>query len=81
MPDHSQDHDLLIQIDTKLGRALADIKDLKDGTNEKIANLENSRAGTKEVSELRKRVMWLERIAYMGMGVLYAIEFWFHIKH
>lgn len=40
MTEVINDHDLLIEINTTLKRAVQDIKDLKDGTSDKIANHE-----------------------------------------
>jgi len=80
MPDPLQDHDLLVIIDTKLERALADIKDLKDGTSSNITNLQNDKADKADINRLWKRVTNLERIAYMGLGLLYAVEIYYRLR-
>ena len=36
----NNDHDLLIRLEAKLDQVILDVKDLKDGTTMKIANLE-----------------------------------------
>lgn len=36
----NNDHDLLIRLEAKLDQVILDVKDLKDGTSMKIANLE-----------------------------------------
>ena len=76
----SQDHDTLVRIETKVERAIDDIKELKDGTAIKISNLEATRATTSELASLRIRVAWLERIAYIGLGIIYAIETYYRLK-
>lgn len=82
MPEHTVDHDLLIQIDTKLERALVDIKELKDGTTARISALENDKASKSEVGRLNVRITWLERIAYAGIGALWIAEMYFRFfKH
>ena len=52
--NEQNDHDLLIAMDTKLERALVDIKDIKDDMSRRLSNQEN------EVVKLSGRVVKLE---------------------
>ncbi len=45
---NSNDHDLLISIVVKLDRAIADIKELKDDTTDRVTDLEQEKVGKDE---------------------------------
>lgn len=64
-----QDHDLLIEINTKLERALIDIKDLKDDTSQRVHTLESDLRG------MGRRISTLEnwRWYIMGSAVILAV--------
>lgn len=48
-----KDHDLLIQIDTKLGRVIYDVQELKDDTVKRISNLEEEKENKTDVARLQ----------------------------
>lgn len=58
-----QDHDLLISINTKLERALSDIKDLKDDLASRVNDVEGDIAG------LGTRVSALENWRWYIVGI------------
>lgn len=58
-----QDHDLLIQINTKLERALIDIKDLKDDIAARVHDVEEDLQG------LGRRVSALENWRWYIVGI------------
>ena len=62
------DHDLLIEMRTEMKAVREDIKDIKDNT-------------TARVTALEKRVSGLERLVYIGFGILLAIEFYIIYIH
>lgn len=64
-----QDHDLLIQINTKLERALVDIKDLKDDTGRRVMMIEG------DLSGLGKRVSALENWRWYVLGISATLIF------
>lgn len=88
MVDHHQDHDLLIQINTKLERVITDVKELKDNVAARVAALEQEKINKEEVKNLNDaaqvvhkdlgdRVRILERWGLISMGFLYAIQAYF----
>lgn len=52
----SEDHDLIIGIKGALERVIGDIKDLKDGTSNRISDLEDDKADKREFEELKKDI-------------------------
>jgi hypothetical protein len=56
MTDRRQnpDHDLLIVIDTKLGRVIDDVKELKDNFATRVTDLEENKVSKDEFNELVK---------------------------
>jgi len=52
----SEDHDLLIEMRTRLERLSEDIRELKDGTSKRIQDLENYKANKKDFEELKNDV-------------------------
>lgn len=52
----SDDHDLLIKLSTQIERLSDDVKELKDGTSQKIVNLERDKADKCELNELKDTV-------------------------
>lgn len=71
------DHDLLVTIHTKLERAIDDIKELKDNMSARIAALEGNKFDKKEGEDMQASVMWLQRIAFGGIGILFFLELYF----
>ena len=82
----SQDHDLLIQIATKLDRAILDINELKDNTTQRVTDLEEEKVNQREFTEFKtsaedaldKQAKKLDRVytwGLMGLGALGVIEF------
>ena len=53
---NNDDHDLLIELRTEMQGIRKDIKDLKDGTTERISKLENDKANKKDFEELYTKV-------------------------
>jgi hypothetical protein len=53
---NNDDHDLLIELRTEMQGIRKDIKDLKDGTTERISKLENDKTDKKEFDELYTKV-------------------------
>jgi hypothetical protein len=53
---NNDDHDLLIELRTEMQGIRKDIKDLKDGTTERITKLENDKADKKDFEELYTKV-------------------------
>ena len=60
------DHDLLVTLHEQVKGIRSDILELKDDTKERLKSVE-------------ARVTWLERIAYGGLAILGAIEFYFKV--
>lgn len=93
MPEDYQkqsDHDLLVKIHTQVERVIIDVKEIRDNTTARVENLEREKfdksEATKVLAEanlvhdnLDTRVKWLERIAYTGLGLLAALEFYFRL--
>lgn len=61
--DPKSDHDLLIEINTTLKRAVDDIKSLSDGTTKKIAVLEHKveqlEITVRDAITFKKLVIWI----------------------
>ncbi len=83
---NENDHDLLIQIATKLDRAIQDIKELKDNTTARVSALEDEKAnkidlssheklGSAVHSDHEKRIRRLERWSLLALGALGILEF------
>lgn len=62
------DHDLIITIHEQIKNVRQDIKDLKDGTGEKLADHE---------MRLRRLELW----GAIAIGVGYALQFYFNVIH
>jgi len=82
---NENDHDLLIQIGTKLDRAILDIKELKDNTTSRVTALESEKLNWRDFVERRKnadmlhgdhekRLRRLERWGFLALGALGIIE-------
>jgi hypothetical protein len=82
---NENDHDLLIQIATKLDRAILDIKELKDNTTARVSALEEEKLNQRDFdtykqeadardSDKEKRLRRLERWGFMVVGVIGAVE-------
>ena len=76
--DKMSDHDLLISMHTTLGRAVGDIQALDRKIDEFNSNYAKKTDMDKELDALKNDVKWLQRIAYGGLGVLGAIQFYFN---
>jgi threonyl-tRNA synthetase len=50
------DRDLLIELKTQVGNIRADIKDLRDGTSQRIKNLETDKADKNMVEKIQEKV-------------------------
>ncbi len=73
------DHDLLIKIHTQVERVITDVQGLNDNYSSKIRDLENNKLDKTEIAELKSDIKWLQRIAYSGLGILSAIQFYFNV--
>lgn len=87
---HSNDHDLLVKITTQVDRLLVDVKEIKDDTATRVDNLEREKYDRAEADRVIRdataihegfeiRIKWLERIAYTGLGLIGALEFYFRL--
>ncbi len=74
----SSDHDLLITLHEQVRGIRDDIKDIKDNLNSRVTKLEDETIDRKEFDALQTDVRWLQRIAYTGIGILGAIQFYFN---
>lgn len=79
------DHDLLITMHEQIKNVRNDIKDLKDGTGAKLddhetrlRSLEENRVSSIDFKSTQKDVLWLQRIAYTGLGIIMALQFYFN---
>lgn len=82
------DRDLLIEIKTKLDRAINDINELKDNTAHRVDNLENTKLEKNEFYRIQSemnlidkdfelRLRRLERYGSIAIGFLILLEFLF----
>jgi len=71
------DHDLLITLHQQVIGIREDIKDIKDNLNNRVQKLEDGKIDRKEFDELKVDIKWLQRIAYGGLGIISAIQFYF----
>lgn len=69
------DHDLLIQIATKLDRAILDIKDLKDDTTRRVSTLEEEKVSQKDFDDLKNDVDPMLKWWLKTTGALLIIQF------
>lgn len=83
MNEQQNDHDLLIQIGTKLDRAILDIKELKDNTTARVTVLEDEKVNRVDydarINDHEKRLRRLERWGAIGIGALGIIQFLLNI--
>jgi hypothetical protein len=63
------DHDLLVQIHTKMERALVDIKELKDDTGRRVSTIEDDMSG------MGRRITTLENWRWYVIGITVAAVF------
>lgn len=63
-----QDHDLLVEIKTKLDRALVDIKELKDNVASRVSTLEG------EIQIVRQDIVSLQNWRWYVIGIATAIS-------
>jgi hypothetical protein len=71
---NDNDHDLLIQIATKLDRALVDIKELKDNTTARVTALEEEKVNKTDFDVAAKKIDSLERLVYIGLGIVLTLN-------
>lgn len=75
--ESTKDHDLLIEIKTKLDRVISDVAEVKTNSINRIEALELNKLNITEFEKLLRRVEWLEKIAYGALAILGALEFYF----
>ena len=78
-----KDHDLLIEVNTKLERVIQDINDLKNNVASRVDDLEKDKLDKEDnlIKELNdnqmdheKRLRRLERWGLIGLGVILAVQ-------
>jgi hypothetical protein len=83
---NENDHDLLIQIATKLDRAISDINELKDNTTARVTALEQEKLNQTEFIDYKEQTdkilvaygIKLDKVSswvLMGIGALGVFEF------
>jgi hypothetical protein len=70
----NEDHDLLIQIATKLDRAILDIKELKDNTTARVTDLEEGKTDKTDFEMAAKKIDSLQRLVYIGLGIVLTLN-------
>jgi hypothetical protein len=79
------DHDLLIELRTKMNSIIGDLKELKDGLHLRVGSLETEKADHKRVDELsreadkihvdhEKRIRFIERWCWTAVGGLAVVQ-------
>jgi len=67
----TKDHDLLIRLETKLDQVITDVHDLKNGTTQRISNLELRTTNNENwIREQKLNKKWLVTIAGTAGGVI-----------
>ena len=72
------DHDVLIKIHTQVERVITDVAELNNNFAAKIRDLENNKLDRSELMEMKGDFKWLQRIAYTGIGISLAVQFYFN---
>lgn len=75
--ESNKDHDLLIEIKTKLDRVISDVAEVKTNSINRIEALELNKLNIAEFEKLLKRVEWLEKIAYGALAIIGVVEFYY----
>lgn len=90
--DYTNDHDILVAMNEQIKQVRHDIQDLKDGTSVKIndhevrlRNLDGVAVFIKEhettIKDHEVRLRRLELWGAIGLGIMYAIQFYFNFFH
>jgi hypothetical protein len=69
-----QDHDLLIEVNTKLDRVILDVKELNNNTNQRVTDLEHHKADRTEIEDHEVRLRRLERYGAMAIGGMTLLQ-------
>lgn len=72
------DHDLIVSMHTTMTRAVDDIKKLDDKVTDMNNNYAKKVDVDKDFNNVQADIKWLQRIAYGGLGILAAIQFYFN---
>ena len=76
-----KDREMLVTLTVQMGRAIDDIKELKDNLSQRVNILETTKADKKEAetchSDFEKRIRRLETWGFMALGALALVEFYF----
>lgn len=72
------DHDLIVSMHTTLKRAVDDLRALGDKVTDFNNNYAKKDEVDKQLIEIKTDLKMLQRIAYGGLGILGAIEFYFN---
>ncbi len=84
--NNSNDHDLLIRVDTQLINLTQEVRLMREGANERLNKVEINKLDKANFDEFKmeqlekdqdheKRMRRIERTTYIGIGVLGCIEF------
>ena len=87
---NSSDHDILLtlkaELGTKLDRVIVDVKELKDNFAARVTDLEQEKVSKEDFDEFKeaiakyqddigKTLFPLQRLVYIGFGIVLAIQF------
>jgi hypothetical protein len=76
MADRRQnsDHDLLVTLHEQVKQIRTDIKELKDGTQTRLSNLETDRVTQKEYLDHENRLRFIEKYVWGAVGIIGLIN-------
>jgi len=76
MPDRRQnsDHDLLVTLHEQVKQIRVDIKELKDGTSDRLKTLEDDRVTQKEHLDHENRIRFIEKYVWGAIGIIGLIN-------
>lgn len=72
MADRRQnsDHDLLVTLHEQVKQIRTDIKELKDGTSDRLKSLEDDRVTQKEFQDHEVRLRFIEKYVWGAVGII-----------
>lgn len=73
----NKDHDLLIEIKTKLDRVIVDVADIKTNLANRVDAIEKDYVTRAEYKDINTSLVWLRNMAITGMAILGCIQFYF----
>jgi uncharacterized protein YwgA len=76
---NENDHDILVsfkaEVGAKLDRVISDVKELKDNVAARVTALEEEKVNRKDFDELSDSVTQLQKLVYIGLGIVLTLEF------